>query len=87
MVSIKCGETLTKTKKLDKIQTSKQEEPASQTTFIHNPHTKMTEKEKALVEAFCDAFGMDYPEPEDDDDMRSEEELYLDKESSYEFTS
>lgn len=47
----------------------------------------MTEKEKALVEAFCDAFGMDYPEPEDDDDMRSEEELYLDKESSYEFTS
>lgn len=47
----------------------------------------MTEKEKALVEALCDAYGMDYPEAEDEDDMRSEEELYLEKESSYEFTS
>lgn len=87
MVSGKNADRVQKSENLDKIQTSKQEEPASQTTFIHNQHTKMTEKEKALVEAFCDAFGMDYPEPEDDDDMRSEEELYLDKESSYEFTS
>ena len=47
----------------------------------------MTEKEKALVEALCDAYGMDYPEAEDEDDTRTEEELYLDKESSYEFTS
>lgn len=90
MVSGKCKQELTKTQKKDKIQTSKQEEPASQTTFIHNQHTKMTEKEKALVEALCDAYGIDYPEQGDngdDEDMRSDEEIYFDKENSYSFTS
>jgi hypothetical protein len=50
----------------------------------------MTEKEKALVEALCDAYGLDYPEQGDngdEDDMRSEEEIYFDKENSYDFTS
>jgi hypothetical protein len=50
----------------------------------------MTEKEKALVEALCDAYGLDYPEQGDngdDTDERTEEEIYFDKEDSYEFTS
>ena len=50
----------------------------------------MTEKEKALVEALCDAYGMDYPEQGDngdENDERTEEEIYFDKENSYDFTS
>jgi len=50
----------------------------------------MTEKEKALVEALCDAYGIDYPEQGDngdDTDERTEEEIYFDKENSYDFTS
>lgn len=61
--------------------------PASPNIIYIIPNNNMTEKEKALVEALCDAYGMDYPEAEDEDDTRTEEELYLDKESSYEFTS
>ena len=46
----------------------------------------MTEKEKALVEALCDEYGIDYPEQGDngdDTDERTEEEIYFDKENSY----
>lgn len=85
MVSGKCKQELTKTQKINNIQSSKGEE--TQATFTFYTNNNMTEKEKALVEALCDAYGMDYPEAEDEDDMRSEEELYLEKESSYEFTS
>ena len=61
--------------------------PASPNIIYIIPNNNMTGKEKALVEALCDAYGLDYPEAEDEDDTRTEEELYLDKESSYEFTS
>ena len=47
----------------------------------------MTKKKQALIEAICDAFGFDYPEAEDEDDTRTEEEIYFDKENSYDFTS
>lgn len=49
----------------------------------------MTKKKKALIEAICDAYGLDYPERgyEDPEDTRSEDELYEDKLNEYDFTS
>ena len=49
----------------------------------------MTQKKKALIEAICDEFGFDYPErdQEDESDTRTEDELYEDKLSDYDFTS
>lgn len=49
----------------------------------------MTKKKKALIEAICDRYGLDYPERdnEDPEDTRSEDELYEDKLDSYDFTS
>lgn len=49
----------------------------------------MTKKKKALIEAICDKYGLDYPERdyEDPEDTRTEDELYEDMLDSYEFTS
>lgn len=50
----------------------------------------MTDKKKALIEAICDEYGLDYPElgdNGDDEDTRTTDELYEDKLKSYDFTS
>ena len=50
----------------------------------------MTDKKKALIEAICDEYGLDYPElgdNGDENDERTEEEIYEDKLKSYDFTS
>ena len=50
----------------------------------------MTDKKKALIEAICDEYGLDYPElwdNGDENDERTEEEIYEDKLNSYDFKS
>ena len=81
-----------KTRKIpiNRYNTDKQGEETQATTFTFYTNNNMTEKEKALVEALCDAYGIDYPEQGDngdDTDERTEEEIYFDKENSYSFTS
>ena len=46
----------------NKKHTIKQGKETQATTFTFYTNNNMTEKEKALVEALCDAFGFDYPE-------------------------
>ena len=45
----------------------------------------MTDKKKALIEAICDAYGMDYPST--DDGYETEEEAYEWILTDYNFTS
>ena len=50
----------------------------------------MTEKKKALIEALCDEYEIDYPElgdNGDDEDTRTTDELYQDKLRSCAFES
>lgn len=47
----------------------------------------MTNKKKALIEAICDAFNIDYPEVGPDGDGETTEEAYENKLNDYDFTS
>lgn len=86
MVSGKCRETLTKTQKINNIQSSKGKKPKQQ--HLHSIQTTtMTKKKQALIEAICDAFGIDYPEVGPDGDGETIEEAYENKLKEYNFTS
>lgn len=89
MVSGKTKQELTKTQKKDKIQSSKGKKPKQQHLYSIQT-TTMTKKKKALIEAICDRYGFDYPEAGDngdENDERTEDEIYEDKLNEYDFKS